>query len=200
VSAALRHTPTWMATAAKAGMAYPRPFWREAGHSGNAWVTHPQAVLAEVFDASTPAQTDAASPDTPSSHAALAGFSALGASARPQFGAVGMALLLRSQLGQLFGAEAQDGELHTLDWALEPHTCSPLDLAEDSQPLEHPSYGEPLLTQPHWQGRLLFGGSETARQGGGYVEGALSAAARLRRELLQAPAAANPEPLARARA
>jgi hypothetical protein len=32
------------------------------------------------------------------------------------------------------------------------------------------------------------------------VEGALSAAARLRRELLQAPAAASPEPLARARA
>jgi monoamine oxidase len=44
-----------------------------------------------------------------------------------------------------------------------------------------------LLAQPHWQGRLHFGGSETARQGGGYLEGALSAAARLRRELLATP-------------
>jgi monoamine oxidase len=167
----LRATPTWMATAAKAAMAYEQAFWRAAGRSGNAWVTHPQAVLAEVFEASTPHQGEA-----------LAGFAAMGAVARQQF-KVSMDLLTRNQLGQLFGVQAEDGELHSHDWALEPTTCSPLDLAEDGASAEHPAYGAPLLAEAHWQGRLHFGGSETARQGGGYLEGALSAAARLRREL-----------------
>ncbi len=171
LSDTLRATPTWMATAAKAAVAYESDFWRAAGHTGNAWVTHPQAVLAEVFDASTPGPG-----------AALAGFAAMGAQARQQFKA-SMDLLTRNQLGQLFGVQAEDGELHSHDWALEPTTCSPLDLAEDGQNTDHPVYGAPLLAEPHWQGRLHFGGSETARQGGGYLEGALSAAARLRREL-----------------
>ena len=170
----LRATPTWMATAAKAAVAYESDFWRAAGHTGNAWVTHPQAVLAEVFDACTPGQG-----------AALAGFAAMGAQARQQFRA-SMDLLTRNQLGQLFGVQAEDGELHSHDWALEPTTCSPQDLAEDGATAEHPVYGAALLAQPQWQGRLHFGGSETARQGGGYLEGALSAAARLRRELMAA--------------
>ncbi len=174
---ALRSTPTWMATAAKAAFAYERPFWRDAGHSGNAWVTHSQAVLAEVFDA-TPANA--------AQGGALAGFSALDAQARQSFKA-GMELLLRSQMGQLFGIAAQDGELHRMDWAEESFTAAPLDLADDAQPSAHSAYGASLLQQGHWRGRLFFGGSETARQGGGYLEGALSAAARLRRELLAPP-------------
>jgi len=168
----LRATATWMATAAKAACAYERPFWQDAGLTGNAWVTHPQAVLAEVFDASTPGQG-----------AALAGFMALGARARNEFRG-GMELLLRSQLGQLFGTLAEDGDLHQQDWALEPFTCSPLDADEDGLPAEHPAGGDTLLAHAHWQGRLYFGGSETAREGAGYLEGALSAAARLRRDLL----------------
>lgn len=176
---AMRETPTWMATAAKAAFAYPRPFWRDAGLTGNAWVTHPQAVLAEVFDAS-PVPPD--STDGAAGPGALAGFLALGAQARQDF-AGGMELLLRSQVGQLFGVAAEDGELHRLDWALEPWSCSPLDRVEDGRG-GHPAAGDTPLAQPHWQGRLYFGGSETARQGAGYLEGALSAAARLRRELL----------------
>lgn len=175
--AALRATPTWMATAAKSAMAYDTDFWRTAGHTGNAWVTHPQAVLAEVFDASGPGQG-----------AALAGFVALGAAARQQYKA-SLDLLTRNQLAQLFGPQAEDGELHAHDWAQEPATCSPLDLAEEGLNNGHPVYGDALLVQPQWQGRLHFGGSETARQGGGYLEGALSAAARLRRELMARPSA-----------
>jgi monoamine oxidase len=176
----LRATPTWMATAAKAAMAYDEAFWRKAGHTGNAWVTHPQAVLAEVFEAGTPGQGEA-----------LAGFAALGAQARQQF-KLSMDLLTRNQLGQLFGARAEDGELHSHDWAQDPATCSPQDLAEDGAFAGHPDYGNPLLARAHWQGRLYFGGSETARHGGGYLEGALSAAARLRRDLLAATAEPAP--------
>jgi monoamine oxidase len=182
---ALRHTATWMASAAKAASAYASPFWQAAGHTGNAWVTHPQAVLAEVFDASTPGQG-----------AALAGFVALGAAARQQFSG-GMEMLLRSQLGQLFGLGADDGELHRMDWAQERFTCSPLDLAEDGQGAGHPVAADTLL-QAHWQGKLFFGGSETARHGAGYLEGALGAAARLKRDLLAvlptAPAAGALQP------
>jgi len=168
---AMNDTPTWMATAAKAAIAYDRPFWRERGLTGNAWVTHSQAMLAEVFDAS---------PDD--GRGALAGFMALGVDARRQF-AGGMEILLRSQFSMLFGLDAGDGDLHRHDWADETYTASALDREEDATGSGHPAYGDPLLQQAWWEGRLLFGGSETARQGGGYLEGALSAAARLRREL-----------------
>lgn len=168
---ALQATPTWMATAAKAGFSYPRAFWREAGHSGNAWVTHAQAMLAEVFDACSP-----------DGGAALAGFVALGATQRESFSR-GREMLLESQVTQLFGPEALDPALFWHDWATEPETCSPLDIAEEGQP-SHPTQGDPALAQPHWDERLYFGGSETARQSAGYLEGALGAAARLRGQLL----------------
>lgn len=174
VNEALQAQPTWMATAAKAAVAYPSAFWRADGHSGNAWVTHAQAVLAEVFDASGPAG------------AALAGFSALAASQRPAF-ARSMPLLVESQMAMLFGEGARDGELHWQDWAEEPFTCSPLDRATEAQ-AAHPEPGAATdtLQLPQWDGRLLFGGAETAQRGTGYLEGALGAAARLR-HLLQQP-------------
>ncbi|PXW94404.1 monoamine oxidase [Sphaerotilus hippei] len=187
LDAALRATPTWMATAAKAAVRCDRPAWRDQGLSGNAWVTHPQAVLAEVFDAG---------PADAREGAALAGFLALGASQRDQF-RVGLPMLIESQVQMLFGAGTGLGvlEQHLQDWAREPLTCTALDVAEDGQPGGHPVYGDEALQRPLWQGRLLLGGSETARQGGGYLEGALSAAARLRRLLTEAANDAAPVPV-----
>jgi len=190
---ALQATPTWMATAAKAGFTYPRAFWRDSGHTGNAWVSHAQAMLAEVFDACGP-DADAAVGMPGSTGAALAGFAALGAAQRESF-TRGRALLLESQLVQLFGPEAAEpAESFWQDWALEAETCSPIDLASDvAQGGGHPNHADPILADAHWNGRLYFGGSETARQGGGYLEGALGAAGRLRRQLLAAnPGALHP--------
>ena len=48
---AMRGTETWMAAQAKVVIPYDRAFWREAGQSGNAFVTHEQAVIGEIFDA-----------------------------------------------------------------------------------------------------------------------------------------------------
>ena len=174
---AMQRTPTWMATAAKAGFACARPFWRAAGHSGNAWVSHAQAMLAEVFDACGPDDQNERH-----SGAALAGFAALGAAQRASF-ARGRDLLLESQVVQLFGPEAAGAERFWQDWATEPETCSPLDVADEGRG-DHPQYGDPLLAEALWNGRLFLGGSETARHGGGYLEGALGAAARLRQQLL----------------
>ncbi|MDT7838746.1 flavin monoamine oxidase family protein [Aquabacterium sp. OR-4] len=192
---AMQSTPTWMATAAKAAVPCARPAWREAGLTGNAWVTHPQAVLAEVYDAG-PAPTAGAAAGA----AALAGFVALGVAQRAQFRA-GMPLLIDSQVTMLFGAEAAPGTPQLHDWATEPLSCSTLDLEQEALAGEHPPYGDTALQGALWQGRLWLGGSETARQGGGYLEGALASAGRLRRQLSEAAsgdtppaAAADPDP------
>jgi len=178
----LRETPTWMAAQAKLVVAYGGPdgvdsagmgraaFWRDDGLSGNAVANHPRAVLGEVHDAC----------DAIGARAALSGFFALSPSVRASF-RTGLPLLAGSQLVQLFGPRAQAGEAHIKDWAEEAWTCATLDL---EPPEAHPAYGSRVLQTPTWHGRLHFGGSETAAYGGGYMEGALEAAGRLRREIM----------------
>lgn len=166
---AMRNTHTWMAGQAKAIMAYSNAFWREDGNSGNAFVSHPQAVLGEVFDAC----------DARGKHAALGGFSTMTPEQRIAY-QYGMPMLIESQLAQLFGVAAQAGELHYQDWATEAFTCSTLDL---TPPEGHPTYGNRHLRESHWNGKLLLGGAETATQAGGYLEGALDSADRLKRLL-----------------
>ncbi|WP_026607390.1 FAD-dependent oxidoreductase [Methylocapsa acidiphila] len=166
---AMRETYTWMAGEAKAVVAYERPLWREAGYTGNAYVTHEQAVLGEVFDAC----------DATATRAAIGGFLALPPSLRESFKA-GLPMLIGNQIGQLFGPELEHGEQHYQDWATEPYTCSRRDLIP---PDDHPHYGNPFLRQAAWSGMLFFGGSETASYAGGYMEGALDSARRLAREI-----------------
>ncbi len=48
---AMRDAGTWMAAQAKVAMTYDRAVWREAGQAGNAFVTHEQAVVGEIYDA-----------------------------------------------------------------------------------------------------------------------------------------------------
>jgi monoamine oxidase len=164
---------TWMASQAKVVIAYDRPFWREAGQSGNAFVTHEQAVIGEIFDAC----------DQDSAKAALGGFIALSPELRESF-SLGLPILMDNQIQQVFGAVLDEGEQHYLDWATEPHTCSDLD--RTSQPAEHADVGNPMLRRAIWDGKLFLGGSETAARGAGYLEGALEAARRIERALMRA--------------
>lgn len=182
---AMRETYTWMAGEAKGLIAYDRPLWREAGYSGNAYVTHEQAVFGEVFDAC----------DATGTRAALGGFLALPSSLRESFKA-GLSMLMGNQMAQLFGPELEHGEQHYQDWATEDFTCSRRDLIP---PDDHPHYGNPYLRQIFWDGKLFFGGSETASYAGGYMEGALDSARRLVRDVgrvapavvMEAPSAAS---------
>jgi monoamine oxidase len=160
---ALTATPTWMAVQAKSVTTFASPFWRTEDQSGNAFVRHPQAVLAEVFDASASG-----------GGGALGGFVALNAAQRENFRR-GLPLLIASQLGQLFGPKAQDGQPFLQDWATEPWTCSAMDRAGPSEPPQN----DPLLRQPLWAGRVFLGGSEAAAHGAGHMEGALEAADRI---------------------
>lgn len=181
IDAALAQTPTWMAAQARSVTTFAQPFWRDAGQSGNAFVRHAQAVLAEVFDSS---QADKGG--------ALGGFVALNAEQRESFKR-GLPLLIDSQLAQLFGAQAQDGHLYLQDWATEPWTCSAIDRAS---PPELP-INNPLLRQPLWSGRVFLGGTETAAHGAGHMEGALEAADRIAHAIGRArsDAASTPAPL-----
>jgi monoamine oxidase len=178
--AAMRATPTWMADQAKVVVGYEQPFWRQAGASGNAFVEHEQVVLGEIFDAC----------DAGGRHAALGGFFALSPQFRASVHPVSMPMLISSQLVQVFGQQADHGEQHMQDWAAEPFTCSTLDM---TPPAAHPEYGNPNLRRALWGNKLFLGGSETAGYGGGYMEGALEAAARIQRALaLEANSAAQP--------
>lgn len=174
---AMGAAPTWMAAQAKVAIAYRRPYWREAGQSGNAFVTHEQAVVGEIFDAC----------DATGAKAALGGFLAFPPELRETF-AVGLPMLMKSQMVQVFGTTLDgDGELHVQDWAREPLTCSARDKAEPAA--EHVAFSNPLLRRGLWDGRLHLGGSETATQGAGYLEGALEAARRIDRALARLRAA-----------
>jgi monoamine oxidase len=166
--AALRETPTWMATQAKYVVPQSEAFWRAQGRSGTAVAPYHGAVLAEVWDA-----CDA------EGHAALSAFVGLAAGQREGF-AAGLPMLAASHLVQFFGPQAEPAESHIQDWATEALTCSRLDLA---QPAEHPDRVSESLQRPFWQGRLHLGGSETAAYAPGYMEGALEAAGRIHKAL-----------------
>ncbi len=174
---AMRETATWMSAQAKVAIGYERPFWREAGQSGNAFVTHEQAVIGEIFDAC----------DITSTKPALGGFLALSPELRQSF-RDGLPMLLASQMVQVFGPALEQGQQFYQDWAAEPYTCSSLD--RDSPPAEHSGSSNPLLRRALWDGKLHLGGSETAQRGAGYLEGALEAARRIHRALGRARASA----------
>jgi monoamine oxidase len=172
---AMRATETWMAAQAKVVISYDRALWRDEGQSGNAYVTHEQAVLGEIFDAC----------DMTSSKAALGGFVALSPELRQSF-RVGLPMLMANQMSQVFGPALGQDEQHYQDWAVEPDTCSALDRAAPGA--AHAGFANPLLRRALWDGKLHLGGSETAAHGSGYLEGAIEAARRISRALLRARA------------
>jgi monoamine oxidase len=171
---ALADAPTWMAARAKAVSTFTQAFWRVAGHSGNAFVRHPKAVLAEVFDCCA-----AGAADDGSHPGALGGFLALHAAQRAHFSR-SLPLLVHSQFAQLYGVQAQGGNLFLQDWATEPWTCS----TTDRTTAPAAPQADPLLRQPLWSGRLFFGGSETAVHSAGHMEGAIESAERIAHALL----------------
>lgn len=157
---ALQNVATWMAGQAKAVAVYDKPFWREAGLSGDAMSRH--GPMVEIHDAS-PAM---------GGPYALFGFIGVAPAARKNEHALRSAVI--TQFERLFGKEAATPRhLFLKDWAHDPFTSTAL----DHQPLySHPTYGRPAALRDLWDNRLLFAGTEMAPQFGGYLEGALEAA------------------------
>lgn len=159
---AMGSIPTWMATHAKVIATYEKPFWREAGLSGDG--ISQRGPLVEIHDASPATGTTGA----------LFGFVGVPAAARrsPEFD---IAKLAVEQLGLMYGAKgAQPLDVLVQDWAREEYTATADD--ENEQLLQHPPYGTPASLSNLWDGKLLLTSSEMAPVFGGYLEGALEAA------------------------
>lgn len=157
-----RATPTWMAPHAKFFAIYDRPFWREAGLSGTAQSM--VGPMPEIHDACTA-----------SGQAALFGFLGIGAADRARLGDAAVADACVQQLERMFGAEARNPVATIIkDWAADPQTAVPLDVAEPGHPV-------PVDRWVHgaWSDRLLMAGSETAPNEPGYLSGAVSASKKV---------------------
>ena len=162
MQAALEKTPTWMASHAKAVIIYPSPFWRGRGLSGT--VLSEIGPLAQIHDASLPN----------SHHFALFGFFTLPASIRGRMTQAELQSKVIEQLVSLYGDDARHATTFKVyDWSKEPFTAA----AADTKPLHyHPIYGLPKHAD--WQGQIHFSSTETDRQFGGFLEGALRSAKR----------------------
>lgn len=157
---AMQNVSTWMAGQAKVVAVYDRPFWREAGLSGDAMSR--RGPLVEIHDAS-PEQ------DGPF---ALFGFVGIPAQARQDRDLLKAATV--EQLAQLFGPEAKTPrDVFLKDWAFDANTATELDQAPVHA---HPSYGMPSALKKMEAQGIHFCGTEVAPTFGGYLEGALEAA------------------------
>ncbi|RLA69371.1 MAG: hypothetical protein DRG09_05930 [Epsilonproteobacteria bacterium] len=146
----LTNIPTWMGYSAKCVIEFEEAFWREEGLSGFG-ISH-VGPLAEIHDAST------------GERAALFGFLHSNASYES------IKENITVQLTRLYGDKASKPlNIYVVDWKKEIYTSTTL----DSQPLaDHPSYG---FDVKHFNGKLIFSGTESAFKEGGYLEGAANA-------------------------
>ncbi|MBI1415652.1 MAG: FAD-dependent oxidoreductase [Limimaricola sp.] len=166
---AMRSTPTWMASHAKAVALYERPFWRDAGLSGR--IASRLGPLVEAHDHTC----------AEGAPAAIFGFVGWSPERRLQ-GPEGLRRAILSQLVECFGEAAADPlDLVVQDWATNRWIATDFDLAG---PPEHPEIGPPVLRARHLDGRLRFAVSEMSEVSPGLIEGALSAGHRAAMDLL----------------
>ncbi len=159
VQTQFQNIPTWMGYASKCVIEFDEAFWRKEGLSGFAF-SH-LGPLGEIHDACT------------EERAALFGF--LHSQAKRE----NIEAEIKAQLLRLYGEKAaKPKNMYLLDWTKEKYTSTRL----DALPLRaHPHYGFDVT---HFDGKLIFSGTESAFQEGGYLEGALEAAKRIEAELL----------------
>ncbi|MGE3958584.1 MAG: flavin monoamine oxidase family protein [Vicinamibacterales bacterium] len=164
-----RRTPTWMAPHAKFFAVYDRAFWRDAGLSGTAQSM--VGPLVEIHDATTA-----------SGQAALFGFVGIPVVQRQSMTTDDLVAASIRQLVTLFGPDAGT-PLATLykDWAADPLTATALDWTDGA----HPAATDREWVDGEWRGRITLAGSETSPTEPGYLAGAVQAAERAAREVLQ---------------
>ena len=171
VLSALKAIPTWMAGHAKLVAVYDMPFWRDAHLSGDA--VSRRGPLREIHDAS-------GMNEVPS---ALFGFLGLSAPQRARRASAIIDAALQ-QLGRLFGPKATNPKDVILrDWATQPETAT---MSDYVPPRWHPVFGLPEPLTALDLERLHFAGTESDPEAGGLMEGALAAAERVTRSILEA--------------
>lgn len=161
----LEAVETWMACLSKVVVEYARPFWRDAGFSGD--VISQLGPMSEIHDASSD------SAGTESQAFALSCFLGVSAAERNQH-AQQLPNLIVAQLVTLFGDQAKTPINITIqDWANEPLTACKHDQYIPNHP---PFNGCSSAIEPSWDGGLLWSGAEAVSDHtNGYLEGAILA-------------------------
>lgn len=141
--------PTWMGNSAKCTIEFERPFWRQKGLSGFGF-SH-VGPLGEIHDACT------------QDKAALFGFFHANAKDKSKEA-------VKVQMQRLFGDDAkQIKNIYITDWTKEPYSS----VSADHRPMSaHPDYGYDAKA---YDGELIFIGTESSFQDGGYLEGSVIA-------------------------
>ena len=158
----MQQTPTWMAGQAKILAVYDKPYWREAGLSGEGMSL--KGPLVEIHDASA------------AEGASYALFGFVGFPAAPMRGQHPQVIrdLAKEQLVAMFSNSMENPiDIRLQDWAQNRFIATRRD---HTSPQFHPAYGMPKELSDLWSGNLLMGSTEMGSMFGGFLEGALEAA------------------------
>jgi len=153
----LANIPTWMGNSAKCTVVFKTPFWRAQGLSGFSF-SH-VGPLGEIHDACTEEK------------AALFGFFHAQAKNKSKEA-------VREQMKRLFGDDAkQITDIYITDWTQEEYSS----VKEDHKAMTtHPNYGH---NSTAYNDTLIFMGTESAFQDGGYLEGCIVSVKKLVEDL-----------------
>lgn len=162
-----RSTPVWMGGTTKVVIRYSNPFWRTAGLSGSG-ISH-VGPLRELHDMS----------GVDGAPAALFGF----APARRVGEATVTEAAVIEQLVAMFGLDAAKPDaVHIRDWRAEQYT-SPVNVERLTA---YEWFGDRRYTEPAVDGTLHWSSTETSPDFPGHIEGALVAAERAARAVIDA--------------
>ena len=162
-----KQTHTWMGESIKFFVAYPDNFWAEQSYSGMAFSE--TGIITEMYDHSY----GDAPPYT------LKGFLSPQAVALTPYERRKGVL---DKLAGFFGPQALTPAVYgEVPWKREPFTTVP---GLESPLLPHQNNGHKDLRTSFFDGRLIIGGSETADQFPGYMDGAVNSAYRMAKVIL----------------
>ena len=153
--AAMEQTHTWMSNAIKVGMTFSTPFWRERNYSGT--VIGQIGPVIELYDHC----------NFDDNSFSLMGFVNEGLrGAKPDDRKERILSYLEKYLGESVRGYTDYFEK---DWSEDEFTtCQNLKPVNGS-----PQYGNAVFDDFYMNGKVLFSGTETAKQHGGYLEGAV---------------------------
>lgn len=159
-------THTWMGESIKVALTYAKPFWRSENLSGT--IMSNVGPISEMYDHSNYEE----------SFFAIKGFFSGNYYSISKKERLSM---IMQQLNKYFGSQA-DNYLSYEEkvWRNEKFTFTPY----ASHVLPHQNNGHSLFQESYLEGKLIIGGTETAQQFPGYMEGAIDSAKRIANKIL----------------
>ncbi|MEM9077531.1 MAG: FAD-dependent oxidoreductase [Bacteroidota bacterium] len=163
---ALENTHTWMSNAMKVGIQFDSPFWRTKGFSGT--IVGQVGPVIELYDHT----------DHKEEKFSLMGF--INEGLRDVSAEIRKEKIL-SYLEKHLGKEIRSYVSYSeKDWSLDPYTsCKELKSVYMS-----PQYGNPIFDEWHFNGKLLFSGTETSPIHGGYLDGAVFSGLKAAKQII----------------